>query len=122
MSLFPLNKSLSLKSSSEIEVVFKRGTKISSKIISLYFTESQKNGQFKVAFTVGKKTHKVAVKRNKLKRLMRESFRLNAANYITSDLSFHVVFVYFSSNEESLSSIEESVKSLLLSFKNMVST
>lgn len=120
--MFPLNKSLSLKSSSEIEVVFKRGAKISSKIISLYFAKSRKDGQFKVAFTVGKKTHKVAVTRNKLKRLMKESFRLNAANYITPDLNFHVVFVYFSSNEESLSSIEESVKSLLLSFKNMVST
>ncbi len=121
MSLFPLNKSLSLKNSSEIEAVFKGGNKISSKIISLHYAELSKDEPFKVAFTVGKRNHKLAVSRNKLKRLMKESFRLNAAVYLNPSLNYHIVFVYYSSKQESYSDIEKCIKSLLLSFKNKVS-
>ena len=70
------------------------------------------------AFSVGKKTHSLASTRNKLKRLMKEALRLNGHEYLNDSLSYNLVFVYFSSNEESFKPIEESMKSLLLSFKN----
>ncbi len=118
MSVFSLNKNNSLKKTSDIDNVFKNGEKISSKLISLYYIKSEKKDRPHFAFTVGKKTHNLATTRNKLKRLMKESFRMNAKNYIKSDLTYNLVFVYFSSKQESFNKVEESMKSLLLSFKN----
>ncbi len=118
MHTFPVNKSNSLKSTSDIDLVFKDGSKISSKLISLYYVKSDKENSLRIAFSVGKKTHTLATTRNKLKRLMKEALRLNGHKYLNYSLSYNLVFVYFSSREESMKSIEESMKSLLLSFKN----
>ena len=118
MPTFPINKSNSLKSTSEIDAVFKKSSKLSSKLISLYYVKSEKENLLRIAFSVGKKTHALATTRNKLKRLMKEALRLNGHEYLNNSLSYNLVFVYFSSKEESFKSIEESMNSLLLSFKN----
>ena len=118
MRPFPLNKSNYLKSTSEIDLVFKDGSKLSSKLISLYYVKSDKENSLRIAFSVGKKTHALATTRNKLKRLMKEALRVNGHEILSQNLPYNLVFVYFSSKEESFKSIEESMKSLLLSFKN----
>ena len=118
MRPFPVNKSNSLKSTSEIDLVFKDGSKLSSKLISLYYIKSDKENSLRIAFCVGKKTHALATNRNKLKRLMKEALRLNGHEFLKQNLPYNLVFIYFSSKEESFKSIEESMKSLLLSFKN----
>ena len=118
MRPFPVNKSNSLKSTSEIDLVFKDGSKLSSKLISLYYVKSDKENSLRIAFSVGKKTHALATTRNKLKRLMKEALRLNGHEFLNQNLPYNLVFIYFSSKEESFKSIEESMKSLLLSFKN----
>ena len=118
MHLFPVNKSNSLKSSSEIDLVFKDGSKVSSKLISLYYVKSDKENSLRIAFSVGKKTHALATTRNKLKRLMKEALKVNGHEILSQNLPYNLVFIYFSSKEESFKSIEESMKSLLLSFKN----
>ena len=118
MHPFPINKSNSLKSTSEIDLVFKDGSKLSSKLISLYYVKSKKENHLRIAFSVGKKTHALATTRNKLKRLMKEALRLTGHEILSQNLPYNLVFIYFSSKEESFKSIEESMKSLLLSFKN----
>ena len=118
MSSFSINKNTSLKNTSEIDLVFKDGSKISSKLISLYYIKSDKENSLRIAFSVGKKTHALATTRNKLKRLMKEALRVNGHEILSQNLPYNLVFIYFSSNEESFKSIEESMKSLLLSFKN----
>ena len=118
MSPFSVNKSSSLKSISEIDAVFKDGSKLSSKLISLYYVKSEKENHLRAAFSVGKKTHNLAKTRNRLKRLMKEALRINGDEYLTRNLPYNLVFIYFSSKVESYKSIEESMKSLLLSFKN----
>ena len=118
MHLFPVNKSNSLKSSSEIDLAFKDGSKVSSKLISLYYVKSDKENSLRIAFSVGKKTHALATTRNKLKGLMREALKVNGHEILSQNLPYNLVFIYFSSKEESFKSIEESMKSLLLSFKN----
>ena len=118
MRPFPVNKSNSLKSTSEIDLVFKDGSELSSKLISLYYIKSDKENSLRIAFSVGKKTHGLATTRNKLKRLMKEALRVNGHEILSQNLPYNLVFIYFSSKEESFKSIEESMKSLLLSFKN----
>ena len=118
MRPFAVNKSNSLKSTSEIDLVFKDGSKLSSKLISLYYIKSDKENSLRIAFSVGKKTHALATTRNKLKRLMKEALRVNGHKLLSQNLPYNLVFIYFSSKEESFKSIEESMKSLLLSFKN----
>ena len=119
MSSFRLNNSTSLKSSLDIDNVFKNGKKLSSKLMTLTFAVSKKN-RLRIAFSVGKKSHDLAVTRNKLKRLMREAFRLNAGRFIEKDLCYDFVFVYFGPNKVSFFDVEHSMKSLLLSFKTKV--
>ena len=118
MRPFTVNKSNSLKSTSEIDLVFKNGSKLSSKLISLYYVKSDKENSLRIAFSVGKKTHALATTRNKLKRLMKEALKVNGHEILSQNLPYNLVFIYFSSKEESFKSIEESMKSLLLSFKN----
>ena len=118
MTPFSVNKSNSLKNTSEIDTVFKNGLKLSSKLISLYYVKSEKENHLRFAFTVGKKTHSLATTRNRLKRLMKEALRINGNEHLSLNLSYNLVFVYFSSKEESFSSVEESMKSLLLLFKS----
>jgi len=119
MSAFSLSKNSSLKNASAIDAVFKSGQKISSELISLYYVESGSKN-LKIAFSVGKKSHGLASTRNKLKRLMKEAFRLNANGYIDPVVSYNFVFVYFGSEKVQFVKVEECMKSLLLSFKNKV--
>ena len=116
MASYPLNKSFSLRSSSEIDVVFKNGKKISSNLISLHYLNSG-HPKMRIAFSVGKKSHKLASTRNKLKRLMKEAFRLNAIDFIEQHLCCDFVFVYFGSDKVNFNDVEKSMKSLLLSFQ-----
>ena len=108
MSPFALNKNSTLKSQKEIEHLFVNGNKICDKLICLYFIKSS-NG--KVAFSVGKKNHPLAHKRNKIKRLMRESFRLN---WLEDIISFNLLFVFVSKEAHNYSNIENSIKSLII--------
>ena len=119
MSVFRLSKNSSLKNTSDIDVVFKSGQKISSELISLYYVRSSSK-KLKIAFSVGKKSHSLASARNKLKRLMKEAFRLNALDIVGEVVSYDFVFVYFGSDKVSFVQVEECMKSLLLSFRNKV--
>ena len=120
MPTFPINKSNSLKSTSEIDAVFKEGSKLSSKLISLYYVKSKKDNPLRFTFSVGKKTHALATTRNKLKRLMKESLRINGNEYLKSNLSYSLVFVYFSSKEESFKAIEEFKMTKIISFHSRI--
>lgn len=65
-----------LKSKKEITFIFDCGASISSFPIKLFFIKNSDQKKSSVAFTVGKKNLARAVDRNKVKRLMREVFRL----------------------------------------------
>ena len=66
-----------LKSKKKIAFIFDSGTSVSSFPIKLFFIKNSHQERSGVTFTVGKKTLTKAVDRNKIKRLMREVFRLN---------------------------------------------
>ena len=77
-------------------------------MICLYFI---KNSNGRVAFSVGKKNHPLAYKRNKIKRIMRESFRLN---WLKNSINFNLLFVFVSKEVHNYSNIENSIKSLII--------
>ena len=82
-----------LKSKKEISLVFDNGLFVSSFPIKLFYIKNKESVNSGVAFTVGKKNISLAVDRNKIKRRMREAFRLNClADDFFSGHS--LVFVY----------------------------
>ena len=98
MSMFRLSKSRSLKKTSDIDAVFKTGQKISSELISLYYLKSS-GRNLRFAFSVGKKSHNLASTRNRLRRLMKEAFRLSAKELLENIVDYDFVFVYFVSDK-----------------------
>ena len=82
-----------LKSKKEISLVFDNGRFVSSFPIKLFYIKNTESASSSVAFTVGKKNISLAVDRNKVKRQMREAFRLNC---LADDcfLGYSLVFVY----------------------------
>ena len=107
-----------LRNSASLDAVFSSGKKLSFSSCSLYYLNVDSNKNFRVAFSVGKKIHNLAVNRNKIKRLMREAFRLNIEKYHI--VSFDLVFVFFGQDIPSYVEIENSVKSLLLSLTKTI--
>jgi ribonuclease P protein component len=110
---YTLSKKNILKNTSSLDAVFSSGKKLTVSTTSLYYLKRESKKDFRVAFTVGKKTHKLAVNRNKIKRLMREAFRLNIPEF---NIGAHdLVFVFFGQDIPSYKEVGNSIKSLLLS-------
>lgn len=64
----------SLKKNWEFQETFKKGHSYTNKYFVLYVRPSEKKGQLKIAFCVGKKIG-YAVQRNRIKRRMRHAFK-----------------------------------------------
>ena len=113
-----LTKKNILRNAASLDAVFSSGKKLSFSSCSLYYLNVGSGKNFRVAFSVGKKTHKLAVSRNKIKRLMREAFRLNIKEYHI--VSCDLVFVFFGQDIPSYEEVENSIKSLLLSLSKTI--
>jgi ribonuclease P protein component len=81
-----LPKEIIIKSSTDIEQILKRGKRIPSKLFNLFIFDSGKTG---VAFLVSKRIGN-AVKRNKMKRLFREAYRLNRGRFNGYEIVFSI--------------------------------
>lgn len=78
----------------------------------------------KVMVSVPKKRFKRAVKRNKLKRLMREAYRLNKELLVEdarkNDLQIHLSFNYVSNDEVDFETMDKKMKSTLQRLTEMI--
>lgn len=98
----------SLKKPSEFSKVYKRGKSFADKYLVIYILPN-KLGYTRVGLSVSKKVGN-SVKRNRIKRLIRETFRLN---YLSNG-NYDIVFIArVRSNDADYAKIEKSMKFLL---------
>lgn len=80
--------------------------------------ENKENSPVKIGFVVSKKTHKRAVKRNRLKRLMRESVRLYLKE--NNNLNKYISLIFTAHSGALGKSFDEINKSILQLIKEVV--
>jgi len=116
---FRFPKTEKLKSKKLIEQLFAEGVGITNYPIKLVYlkTRYEDDSKCKVGVTVSKRNFKSAVKRNRIKRLMRESYRLNKHlifNNIEGDFAF--MFLYLGKEIPSQSRITDAMIPLMQKF------
>jgi ribonuclease P protein component len=116
---FSLNAEQRLKRKKLFEEVFATGKSLRTPIISVHYKETvlPQNIHLQAAFSASKRKFKKAVDRNKLKRLMREAYRLQR-NELENVLKTHnkqaaVVFVFTFTQVLSFAEVKKSVNILL---------
>lgn len=104
MSLdFSFPKKDRLREGKLMRLVFERGSKTKDFPLLFYSMPllSEKEGFFKTAFSVSKKIHKKAVIRNKVKRQIKEAFRLSKPIFIAKKKQpYAIIIVYLAKNVE----------------------
>jgi ribonuclease P protein component len=119
MTSFTLKKEERLCSQKIIGELFSSGDSFLSYPLKVVFqkTQLQVNLPVQAAFTVSKRSFKRAVKRNLLKRRMREAYRLNKLQLYTEltekGLQIAVMFVFIGKEVAEYAQIEKSMISAL---------
>lgn len=116
-------KDQKLKSKKQIDLLFMEGKNIKSYPLKLIYApiESSEKPGLKTGVSVPKKLVKTAVKRNRIKRMMREVFRKNkylVTNELTSSYAF--MFIHISREEMPYEKLEKSMKWILENFKENI--
>ena len=115
---YTFSKNEKLKSKKEISRIFNNGFFFHSDIISFAFVKSLDIEQTKhrIGISVPKKLFKLAVTRNKIKRLIREAYRLNKHTLYknsTNDDIYNIMFIYKSKTVLSYNSIQAEIVKIL---------
>lgn len=98
-----------LRKNAEFRAVYRRGKSFSNNLLVLYVYRNRKNFN-RLGISVSKKVGKSVI-RNRIKRLIKESFRLNCDNFKTG---YDLVFIARNaSNNKDYSNISNSVKNLI---------
>lgn len=109
---FPKNEKL--KRQKLIERLIQEGRAEKAFPLKAISLEDPSLDSIQVAFTVPKRNFKNAVDRNRIKRLMREAYRINKENFIgKSGKKFAVLFIYLGKEMPSYSRLEKTMVALL---------
>lgn len=116
---FSFPKSEKLKSEKAISRLFAEGKSVSVFPIKLIYLETpNESDKIKVAVSASKRNFKKAVDRNRIKRLLREAYRLNKP-YLYEGLnnkSYSFMFIYLGKTEEKMIVLKEKMKLLMERF------
>ena len=112
-----MGKSERLKSRKQIDQVFKTGKKITLFPFRLLYHAQPGGGDIRAGFTVSSKNFSRAVDRNRIKRLSRESYRLQKNELQTlvlkNDYCLHLFFIYTGRELPGYEEISAPLKKLL---------
>ncbi len=118
------SKKEKLKSKTLIEQLFTEGKSVSAYPLRLvYMPADLKDGElFKTGVSVSKRNFKRAVDRNRIKRLMRESFRLHKYDYINNmSVPYAFMILYIGKEKPSFDQVESKMTLLFEKFSSKVS-
>ena len=116
---YTLGKDEKLKSKILIERLFAEGKRVKSFPLQLIYLPVQYSFDFpvKVAFSVPKRNVKLAVNRNRIKRLMREVYRLNKHSFSEKlPQSYLFMFIYMGKEEIPYADFELTLQKLNAKF------
>ncbi len=114
-------KSERICSAKEIENLFKEGKSALAYPIKMVFLSKPRTSESidaKVGFSVSKKRFKSAVKRNRIKRLMREAYRKNKHLLHTQNNAFYCFFIYIEGKIVDYKVVEKAVVKLMSKINN----
>lgn len=122
MKKFGFNKEEKLKSKKTIAKLFEEGQQIYKYPIKAFYSNESLTVS-KAGFSASKRNHKKAVSRNKLKRRMREAYRLNK-DIIGLSAKLNIIWLYTSKEIEDYKTIEKSMIHLLneLALRNSIAS
>ena len=121
---FTYSKKEKLKSKKLIDQLFTEGQSVSAFPLRLVYLPSIFNDNViaKTGVSVSKRNFKTAVDRNRIKRLLREVYRLNKANYFNNLTTQHAFMIlYIGKEKPSLDQIENRMKLLFEKFSSKIS-
>jgi len=99
-----------LKSSERISEVYQSGEKLKQGFLLLFYLPSNESGH-KIAFAVPKRKISSAVRRNRIKRLMREAFRKHKA-LLPQGKSYDMVLLFLGDEPPESLRLEKSYQKL----------
>ena len=120
---FKFTKKDKLKSKKQIEHLFENGHSIMAYPLLLKYqeTEFQDKVMTKTAVSVSKKKFNRAVDRIRIKRLIREVFRLNKPNYFNNLTTQYTLMILYIGKEKPIyASLNDSMKELLEKFNKKI--
>lgn len=122
--MFSFPKKEKLKSKQLIDQLFSEGKAVTAFPLRMVYlqTEFDDNAQFKTGVSVSKRNFKKAVDRNRIKRLLREAYRLNKTEHFNNILSSYALMIlYLGKDGTDFANVNDKMKQLLDAFSKKVS-
>jgi ribonuclease P protein component len=114
------NKNEKLKSQKTIEQLFLEGQSVSAYPLRLVYLKHDQS--LKVGVSVSKRNFKRAVDRIRIKRLLREAYRLNKTMLINNEVNHYALMIlYLSKDMPDFELVNTKTKALLTKFTDTIS-
>ena len=121
---FTFKKKEKLKSQKLIEQLFAEGKSFTVFPLRMLYLKTihQDGSKIKTGVSVSKRNFKKAVDRNRIKRLLREAYRLNKPEYFNNiTTSYALMILYIGKDATDFDSVNSNLKLLLSTFLEKIS-